>query len=71
MTISKFTPDELRNARKSGFKKKKPKLKRSGSYTSIVGSVERYNNWVKELKNAASKGRILENLKRQIASHRS
>lgn len=70
MTILKFSPEEMRNAKKSGFKKKKPKLKRTGSYTAIVGSVERYNNWVKELKNASGKGRLLASLKEQIARHR-
>lgn len=70
MTILKISPEELRNAKKSGFKRKKPKLRSSGSYTAIVNSVERFNAWVKEAKNAASKGKSLKALKEQIKKHR-
>jgi hypothetical protein len=70
MTISKVSPEEIRNAKKAGFKKKKPKLKSTGSYNAITGSIERYNEWAREVKSAAKKGTSLKSLKEMVKRHR-
>lgn len=69
MTLATYTADDLRHAKKSGFKKKKPKLRKTGSYNSIMNSVERYNYWVRDLKEASKKGKNLTKLKEQISKH--
>lgn len=70
MTINSYTHADYSAARKAGFRKKKPKLKGSGSYNAIVASVTRYNTWIAEMKNKAKQGKELESLKKQIAKHR-
>ena len=65
-TINKFTPEELKLARKAGFKRKKPKKPSTKSYSSMENFISRYNEWVKDLKAAASNGRKMEAMKKAI-----
>ena len=65
-TVLKYTDEDLRYAKKGGFKKKKPSLKKTGSYTQIMNRVKRYNQWVNDLKHCAKKGRDLDKLKANI-----
>ncbi len=54
MSFLKYTALELADAKKSGFRKKRPKKPRaSSSYTTLENYKNRYNNWVKELKEKA------------------
>ena len=60
--IKKLSAEELRKARKSGFKRKKPKKpKASASLTVLENWVSRYNQWVDDakakIKQAAEKER--------------
>lgn len=50
--IKTITPDQLRKAKKAGFKKKKPKKpKASASLTVLENWVSRYNAWIDDAKN--------------------
>lgn len=68
MKASSITKSELKEARKAGFKRKKPK-KPTGkkSVTSIEGYIDRYNSWVKDAKEKAKEGRKLEVLKKDLS----
>jgi len=66
MAYSKFTPEDLRNARKAGFKKKKPKKPKTKTYNALERFQDRYNQWVKDLKAAATKGKKLESMRRDL-----
>jgi len=49
--IAKFTRDQLKNARKAGFRRKKPNKPKAGaSLNSLEAWVLRYNDWVKDMK---------------------
>ena len=70
MSLSKISNEELRKARKAGFKRKKPKMpKKSASYASLEGYVGRYNEWVKLAKEKSSEVSKKETLKKQIFGH--
>jgi len=62
-TVLKYSEEDKRNARKGGFKKKRPKKPKSKTHASITSYIKRYNQWVKDLKEAAKKGRELDSLK--------
>lgn len=66
MAYSKFTSEDLRNARKAGFKKKKPKKPKTKTYNALSNYQERYNQWVKDLKAAATKGKKLDAMRREL-----
>ena len=67
MSVSKINPDELRLARKAGFRKKAPKKPgRGASLTVLENYVSRHNNFVKEVKAAAAKARKLTSMQKQI-----
>lgn len=68
MTPNKFTADDLRNAKKAGFKRKPPKKPKSKTFDSLSNYIVRYNDYVKDLKEAATKGRKLDNLKKAVKS---
>jgi len=65
-SLMKVSPEDKKNARKAGFKKKAPKKPKSKTYDSMTGFISRYNGWAKELKAAASKGKKIEGLKKTI-----
>lgn len=45
--LKKISNEELRKARRAGFKRKKPKKpKQSASLNAMEGYVSRYNDWV-------------------------
>lgn len=53
MALAKVSAEEIRKARKSGFKRKAPKKpKRSASVTTLENYVARHNEWAKALKSA-------------------
>lgn len=67
MTISKISRDELRLARKGGFKRKKPKKpKQSASLSAMESWISRYNSWVKDAKSKASDYKKAQKVKDQI-----
>lgn len=67
MALSKVTAEQIRLARKAGFKKKAPKKpKQSASLATLEGYVSRHNDWAKQLKAAISAGKKREALKKAI-----
>ena len=65
-TLLKFTPEDLRQARKGGFKRKAPKKPKSKTFNSIEGFINRYNEYVKAMKAAAANGRKLDQMKKEL-----
>lgn len=66
-SILKISTEELRKARKGGFKKKKPKKpKSSASLTTFENWISRNNDFVKEAKQRAKDYEKKEKLKKQI-----
>lgn len=58
MALIKVSSDEIRKARKAGFKRKAPKKpKKSASLSTLESYVSRHNEWAKSLKEA---GRSLD-----------
>jgi hypothetical protein len=54
-TLAKLTSEQLREARKAGFKRKAPKKpKRGATLASMEAYVARHNEFVKEAKHAVS-----------------
>ncbi len=52
-TLIKVSSEEIRKARKAGFKRKAPKKpKRTASVTTLENYISRHNEWAKELKSA-------------------
>jgi hypothetical protein len=66
MAFLKFSPEELRNAKKAGFKRKKPRKPKSKTLAALTSFQERYNQYVKDMKQAASDGKKLEALKKEV-----
>jgi len=53
MALTKVSPEEIRKARKAGFKRKAPKKpKRSASAQTLENYISRHNAWAKDLKAA-------------------
>jgi hypothetical protein len=53
MTVKKITPSEISEAKRAGFKKKKPKMPKKSSSASVWDNyAARWNNWVDEAKAA-------------------
>jgi hypothetical protein len=63
----KVTPNELKLARRAGFRRSKPS-KPKGKFTEnkFNNYVERYNTWAKEVKSAAKEGRKLESARERL-----
>lgn len=67
MALSKLSAEDLRKARKAGFKKKAPKKpKQSASLATMEGYVARHNDWVKQARQKVADGKKREALKKQI-----
>ncbi len=66
MTPINVTNDEMRDARAAGFRKKKPRKPKSKTESSLLGYIERYNRWAKDLKEAAKEGKRLRDLKTKV-----
>jgi len=62
-----FTTDEKRQARLSKFRKKAPKKPRGKTESSLNNFLSRYNDWVKDLKEASKRGKKLDDLKKEVA----
>lgn len=66
-SILKISPDDLRTARKGGFRKKKPKKPSAkASLSTLQNWVSRNNSWVKEAKQRASEYKKAQKLKDAI-----
>lgn len=59
--------EDKRRARLAGFRKKKPRKPKTKSVASLTRYIDRYNNWAKELKAKASKGKHLDDLRVAVA----
>lgn len=64
---STYTNEEKSNAKKGGFKRKKPSTKKSGTHAQLEKRLDSYNEWVKELKAAAKVGKDREALKASLS----
>ncbi len=70
-SIKKFTQDEMRLAKKAGFKRKKPKKPKASSTLSVQENyVSRYNAYVDEIKRKAKDAKKKEAIRKQIDSVR-
>ena len=66
-TLLKLSAEELRKARKAGFKKKAPKKpKLSSSLSTMEGYVSRHNDWVKQARTKIAENKKREGLRKQI-----
>lgn len=66
-SIKKISDATLKDARKGGFKRKKPKKpKQSASYTTLVNWIDRWNNWCRDAEMKAKEYRQREKLIGQI-----
>ena len=70
MTPIKVSPEEIRLARKAGFRKKKPKKPKMSASTHVKERwiTSRWNPWAKEVKSKAAEGRKKEKLDNAIRS---
>jgi len=66
MKALSFSPDEKRRARLAKFRKKAPKKPKGKTVASLENWLGRYNQWVKELKTAASEGKKLDDLRKAV-----
>jgi len=65
--LSKISKEDIRQARKGGFKRKAPSKPRGKKTTANIESyIVRYNQWVKDAKTKISEHKKLEALKKQI-----
>jgi len=67
MALSK---EDLRLARKAGFKKKAPKKPKKMSENNMMSYLTKYREWEKEAKVFAKQGRKLDGLYRQVKATR-
>ena len=66
-SILNINTEELRLARKGGFRRKKPKKPSGKASLGVLQSwVSRHNDWVKEAKKRASDHKTAQKLKDQI-----
>lgn len=66
-SLMKLSAEQLRLARKAGFKRKAPKKpKQSASLATMEGYVARHNQWVKDAKSRIAGEKRREKLKKQI-----
>jgi len=61
-----FTADEKRRARLAKFRKKAPKKPKGKTEAALTNYLSRYNDWVKDLKSAASSGKKLDDLRKAV-----
>mgnify|MGYP006295888869 CR=1 FL=1 len=67
MKLESVTSEQIREARKAKFRRKKPKKpKLSASKSVYKNFVNRYNDWAKAVKKAAADYREKEKLKEKI-----
>jgi len=67
MALAKLSADQLRQARKAGFKRKAPKKpKQSASLSVMENYVAKHNSWVKDARAAISANKRKETLKKSI-----
>ena len=63
----KPTSDEMRQARKAGFRRRRPKKpKMSSSKNALENYAGRYNDWCKGMRQAVKDGKEREKLQEQI-----
>jgi len=65
--IISVSEEDKRRARLAGFRKKKPKKPKSKTTQSLTRYIDRYNIWAKALKEKASKGKTLDDLRQKVA----
>lgn len=64
----KPTSDQIRDARKGGYRTKRPRKPKAGASLTVLENWEtRYNDWCKGITEGASNGKKRENLKREIS----
>jgi len=61
-----FTSQQIKDARRAGFKMKVPKKPKRKTEDSIQNYFVRYNNWVDRMKDAASQGAAIRTKREQI-----
>lgn len=62
---AKYTSEELRDARRNGWRKKKPKQPKRVTVQSAQTYLSRWNDWVRELKKNAKEYRTRANARRR------
>lgn len=68
--IHKLSPDQLREARRAGFKKKQPKKpKRNAGMAAMENYILRHNAWVSDAKRKISEQKKKDSLRKQIYGH--
>jgi len=65
-TLKKVSAEEIRQARKGGYKGKAPKKPKNKTVTTLESYISRYNDWVDRVKAASKDFKKLESLKKQI-----
>jgi hypothetical protein len=70
MTPQKVSPENLRIARKGGFKAKQPKKPKMNASTLVLERyVARHNDWVKRVNAAAADQRKREKLQKAVRGY--
>lgn len=69
-SILKISNEDIRKARKAGFKRKKPSKPKAKTELALENWIARYNNWVKDAKSKISDGKKLDALKKQVRDAR-
>jgi hypothetical protein len=62
-----ISEDDKRRARLAGFKKRKPKKPKSKTVQSLERFITNYNRWATALKQSATKGKKLDDLRQAVA----
>ena len=71
MTVKKISATEIAEAKRAGFKKKKPKMPKKSSSTSVWENyAARWNNWVDEAKAAIKAAKKKESIMKAARSAR-
>lgn len=66
---NKPTSDQLREARKGGFKRKRPSKPKAGAnYNTLANWAGKYNDWVALVHKAVTIGKAKEKLRMEIRS---
>lgn len=66
-TLKTYTDEELRQARKGGFKRAKLKKPKAGAtLTQLENYVSRHNKWVDDMKEKAKQQKAREELSKRI-----
>lgn len=62
-----YSKQELSDAKLGGFKRKKPNKPKTKTLAAIESYREKYNSWVKELKEAAKDGAKLRSARKALS----